>query len=51
MTECHVAEDERTHESKGFGIVEFETKESAASARKIMHRAKFNDREVYIKLQ
>jgi hypothetical protein len=32
-------------------MVEFDTKESAASAKKIMHRAKFNDREIYIKLQ
>lgn len=45
---CVVVENDYG-ESKGYGFVEFETKESAASAARQMNLAKFNGREVKIK--
>jgi RNA recognition motif-containing protein len=38
-------------ESKGYGFVEFETKDSAISAIKKMDRAKFNGREVRVTIR
>lgn len=38
-------------ESKGFGFVEFSSKESAQSAVKRMDRAKFNGREVRVSIR
>ena len=44
---CRVVEDDYG-ESKGYGFIDFESKESAASAAKRMDRAKFNGREVRV---
>ena len=44
---CVVVEDDYG-ESKGYGFVEFDNKESAISASKRMDRAKFNGREVRV---
>ena len=47
---CRVIENDYG-ESKGYGIVEFECKESAQSAAKRMDRAKFNQREVRVTIR
>jgi len=47
---CRVVETDYG-ESKCYGFVEFESKESALSAAKIMDRAKFNDREVRVTIR
>jgi len=44
---CRVVEDDYG-ESKGYGFIDFESKESAANAAKRMDRAKFNGREVRV---
>ena len=47
---CRVIEND-FGESKGYGFVEFETKDSAISAIKKMDRAKFNGREVRVTIR
>ena len=47
---CRVIENDYG-ESKGYGFVEFENKESAQSATKRMDRAKFNGREVRVTIR
>ena len=47
---CRVVEDDHG-ESKGYGFIEFETKDSANSAVKRMDCAKFNGREVQVTLK
>jgi polyadenylate-binding protein len=47
---CRVVEDDRG-ESKGYGFVEFASKDSAIEAVNRLHRAKFNGREVQITLK
>ena len=42
---CRVVEDDHG-ESKGYGFIDFESKDAANSAVKRMDRAKFNGREV-----
>lgn len=37
-------------QSRGFGIVEFSARDSAVSASRVMDRAKFNGREVGVKV-
>ena len=50
VTECVVPENERG-QSRGFGVVEFDSKDSALSAKKVMDRAKFNGREIQVHVQ
>lgn len=47
---CRVVENDYG-ESKGYGFVEFESKDSAVSASKRMDRAKFNGREVRVTIR
>jgi polyadenylate-binding protein len=47
---CRVVEDDHG-ESKGYGFIDFELKDSANSAVKRMDRAKFNGREVQVTLK
>jgi len=47
---CRVVENDYG-ESKGYGFVEFEMKDSAINAAKRMDRAKFNGREVRVAIR
>lgn len=48
MLHSSVSLDERGH-SRGFGVVEYETREAAESAVLNMDKASFNGREVTVK--
>ncbi len=47
---CRVVEDDHG-ESKGYGFIDFASKDSAINAVKRMDRAKFNGREVQVTLK
>jgi RNA recognition motif-containing protein len=47
---CRVVENDYG-ESKGYGFVDFESKDSAISSAKRMDRAKFNGREVRVTIR
>jgi polyadenylate-binding protein len=50
INDCRVIEDD-DGESKGYGFIEFTSKDSAINAVKRMDRAKFNEREVQVTLK
>ena len=50
VDECVVPEDERG-QTKRWGVVQFGSKEAALAAAKTMDRAKFNGREISVKIE
>lgn len=50
INECNVLQNDRG-QSRGVGLVEFDGKDAASSARQTMDRAKFNGREIFVKIQ